>query len=135
MLNQFTERMAGKSDDELIAILTANRPDYIEDALFAAQLEFDKRRIPAERIEIVREEQAFIRELKLARAAEPLEKEIKIISLLIPYLAKRIYGHRFRKYRLEGYDRKYSEFVNFLTWGWLSWLGLGILIAILSKYF
>jgi hypothetical protein len=130
MQNQFTERMAGKSDDELIAVLTINRRDYIGDALTAAQAEFDKRQIAPERIATVQAEQAVLLEKKQSQDNEPLEIGVKVLCMFLPFLTALFY---WSVYEREGYKRKKTELGKMVLNAWLIRFGLIFLIVLLSK--
>ena len=132
MSYNFTDLMLKKSDDELITILTARREEYSEAALAAAQNEFDKRQIPKDKIEKVQKEQTLIKEKETALANEPLERDIKILAMILPLIARIIYGGKFRR---EGYDRKYAELYNAIFKGRLIYITAFVLLMILSNYF
>ncbi len=70
MKTNFDNIISKKTDEELITILSARREEYVEDLIFSAQREFDKRNISIDQIEVVKKEQNVIK-----------EKEIELMSL------------------------------------------------------
>ena len=130
MNSDFTTLMSKKTDNELITILTARRDEYAETALSAAQAEFEKRQIPKDLIERVEKEQTIIKEKETALANEPLEKDIKILAMIFPIIARLMYTEKFRK---GGYDRKLEEMGTAYWYGRLIFLGLIILFIVFIK--
>src|ERR1044072_7962046 len=106
MAIDFLEVMEQRTDEELIAILTARKEDYTEPALTAAKIEFDKRRIPGGIVQKIEEKQMKRKETEISRAAEPLEKDVKIVALLVPSLARALYKKKFAE---GGYEKKLAE--------------------------
>jgi len=122
--------MSKKTDDELITILTARRDEYAEAALAAAQAEFDNRQIPKDKIEKVQKEQTILKEKEVALTNEPLEREIKILAMVFPLMARLIYADKFRK---GGYDKKLADMATAYWYSRLIFLGVIILIIVVVK--
>lgn len=129
--NDFSNVMSKQTDDDLIAILTVKRLDYAEEAVMAAQLEFDKRQIPSDKIDQIKKDQLAIKEKKDVLANEPLERDVKILAMVFPLIARFIYTDKFRK---GGYDRKVEEMSSAFFVGRLYLFGLIALIIILVKF-
>jgi hypothetical protein len=132
MSYNFTELMSKKTDEELITILSARRDEYSEAAIDAAEIEFKKREISLDKIEIVKVEQTAIKEKESANANEPLEKDIKRLAMIFPLIARLMYAEKFRK---EGFDRKLEEMTNAYFYGRLLFVGIIIVIIVVIKSF
>ncbi len=128
----FKSIMSKKTDDELITILSARSDEYTEVALEAANEEFKKRNIAIDKIERVKAKQVAIKQIEVAKANEPLEKDIKILATFLPLIARISYAEKFRK---EGYDKKLEEMSNAYFVGRLLFVGLIILMVVVSKLF
>lgn len=126
----FNEVMAKHSDEKLIAVLNAKPGDYVDEAIIAAQTELDKRKIPFEKIEMVKKEQAVVNEKASALANEPLEKDVKIFAMIFPLFARISYATKFRE---GGYERKSAELTGAFFIGRLLYIGLIILIIVVVK--
>lgn len=131
MAIDFNEVMSKQTDEQLITILTVKRTDYTEPALTAAQKEVDKRNIPTDKIEKVQKEQAIIKEKIDALANEPLERDIKIMAIIFPLLARILNANKFRT---GGYERKSAELSKAIMIGRFAYFGLIALIIILVKW-
>src|SRR5262245_4719682 len=121
MNHDFAGLMAKKTDDELIAIVTARRDEYSPAALIAADAEMDKRNVPVERLETIKKEQAVIKEQDTARANEPLEGDIKFLTMVFPLIAWMTYADKFRQ---GGYDRKLEDMASARWRARMIYLGL-----------
>lgn len=130
MSYNFTELMSKKSDEELIAILTVRKGEYADAAINAAQTEFEKRHLPEDKIEKIRNEQIEIKDKEVVRANEPLESDIKVLSIFLPLVARLMY---YEKFRTGGYDRKLEEMSRVFWISRLIFLALIILIIILVR--
>lgn len=126
----FKSIMSKKTDDELITILSARSDEYTEIALKAANEEFKLRNIATDKIERIKTEQISIKKVELAKANEPLEKDIKLLATFFPFIARIMYAEKYRK---EGYDRKLEELSSRYVVGNLIIVGLIILIIIIIK--
>ncbi len=124
----FADVMSKKTDNELISILTANREDYAPKAIDAAQAEFEKRNIDSAKIESVRAREEESRKIRISRANEPLEKDVKVLAIIVPIVARLIYA---RKFREGGYDRKLSELISVFFMSRIILLGVIVLIIII----
>jgi hypothetical protein len=132
MENKFVQIMQNHSDEELFEIVTRFKNDYQPEAVLAAEEELNKRNIPNERFEKVRE---FVKVKELKEefiSKEHLGIPQKILFLicsisLIPILVAAYYER-------QGYLKKYQDAWKFMKIGLYIW-GAIILLQVLSLIF
>lgn len=121
-MQDFKEVMAGKSDADLIEIVTKLRDDYQPGAVTAAEAELKSRNLSAEQIALAGVEIRGKETEKQLKADEPLGTGQKILFLLffwgvIPWAMA-------GTFKSKGYIKKYRE-----AWLYMK-IGLGIFVGI-----
>ena len=124
--------MGQKTEDELINILTLDRDDYTENAIETAKIEFEKRGFNLEKYE-----KSYLKYLELKKnlnenANKPLEKQTKIIGMILPYISIYMYKKEFQK---NGFERKIRELYTASNIGIILYILLNILtLFIIYKF-
>ena len=122
----FTKTMAKAADEELIKIVTADRENYQEAAILAAQLELTKRNLPLDLIEQTKQVQATQKEFDVIKANTPLDTHWKILTFLFPAIFQLIISGFFKS---NGYERKSNELAKWTIYG----IGFYFLLVILAS--
>jgi hypothetical protein len=129
MIDNFEEVMAKRTDSELAKIVAGPEGNYQSAALDAARKEFDKRNLSTELL--VSAKQEFERDQKLMdhRSGIPLGTDLKVLTFMFPGIIQIILSGKLKD---DGYDRKASELSRWTLYGFGFYVGLFILISILS---
>ena len=114
--------MQKASDAELIKILTADRSDYQEDAIVAAEKELTRRNLPVEQIESVKNDNAVQLKIKEARANAPLDFHWKVLAVIFPGIFQVIISGLLKG---DGFDRKAKELTKW------TFIGIGFYILLI----
>jgi hypothetical protein len=118
----FPEQMSAMNDDELYAVLS-KKDDYLDEAISAAENEFQKRGLDPGKIESVKQEQQTER---MAIADQPLSGLLAFLLFLFPLgLPQFLIAERFRQI---GATRKSKE-----TWRSM-WIGIAFYAALSLFY-
>jgi hypothetical protein len=128
MANNFEDLMSKKNDTDLFKIVTGSVDDYQPAALEAAKNEFAKRNLAEDQFEATKQEIEQDKKIKYDKANEPLDMGWRILAFIFPGLIPLIFSGGFR---INGYERKASEFVKWTFYGFGFYIGLGALIALL----
>ena len=131
MKNEFDEIMGKQTDEALIKILRSEPGDYQAAALEAAKNELDRRNLSEQQINTVKQSIAQDVLLRENKANEPLDMGRKVLTFIFPAIFTFILGATLKA---SGYDRKYKELVRWTFYGFGFYVGLFILIAILSQF-
>ncbi len=158
MTKDFNEIMAQRSDKELAVILTTKRDEYKEDAINAAQVEFDKRDLDVNNLVTVAEMKA------VEKAKEPIPKHeqkfnwlhkfftffslgyiyyiwaliskyvfempiLAVLGLPITIIAQVIL---FKEFKKKGFDKLALDLKNWALNGWIFYVGLAVLFYLLG---
>jgi hypothetical protein len=129
MNNEFDEVMEQRTDEELIAILGSSEGDYKPAAMEAAQRVFNKRKLPEDKIKIIKQVIEQKQEADAIRADEPLEGIYKFLAFVFPGILVLMLAGTFKA---DGYDRKAKELVKATLYGLGFYFGLVILILFLE---
>lgn len=121
----FKIEMAKRTDEELIQVLTVDRDSYLPEALAAANEEFEKRNLPAEKISSITEVLLQKKEIDTQRANEPLDVAIKVVTFIFPLIVTLILS---AFYKSGGYDRKGRELAAWTLYGFIFY---AVLVTIL----
>ncbi len=132
MSRDFQKVMAQRTDDELIAIVSARKDEYNPEAIKAAQKELDSRNVDNEKFVKIAVEQEEIKRTEDYKAGLPLEKDAKLLAIFLPLGARLTYGRNLLR---EGYERKHAEFENAIFMGRLLYVGLIILLVVMVSLF
>jgi hypothetical protein len=130
MENNFSNIMADRSDAELLNILTNQRDDYQPEAIQAAEIEYKKRNLSEDQINIAQKEIEIVNEQVLEKANQKLETIWKAIAFIFPGILLLIFSGTFKA---DGYDKKAKELIKWTLYGFGFYLGLFILIMILNN--
>ncbi|MGZ3757134.1 MAG: hypothetical protein ACXVAY_11920 [Mucilaginibacter sp.] len=131
MENQFDHVMSKRTDIELIKILNSPEGDYVPEAIEAAQREYNKRNLSTEQITVVEQELEQNQQANEVKANEKLSSNLKIFAFLFPGLLFIMFAGT---YKADGYDRKAKELILSTFYGWGFYIGIIILITILSYF-
>jgi hypothetical protein len=129
MAQNFEDIMSQETDEDLFKIVTGPANDYQPAALEAAQKEFAKRNLSEEQLSEVKHKIEVDDKIKNDKANEPLETWWKILTFAFPGIIQIIFSGGFR---INGYDRKASEFVRWTIYGFGFYIGLILLIKALD---
>lgn len=127
--NNFTQRMATKSDDDLLVILY-NKDDYQVDAYEAARQEVIRRNLPQEKLENAQILVVQARKAKSDKANEPLDGIYKVLTFLFPAVITLILSRGFER---NGYDRKANELVKWTVLGFGFYGSIVIIMIVLNQ--
>jgi hypothetical protein len=78
----FISKMKNLADEELLRVLTVDKDNYIPEALVIAQNEFDKRNLPADRINFITKDLSKQKVEDDRKAKEPIDFGFKILTFL-----------------------------------------------------
>jgi hypothetical protein len=129
MENKFDEVMSKRTDAELINILNSPDGDYQPVALEAAKREYTKRNLSTEQIAVAEQEIEQRQQKDELKASEKLSSNGKIFAFLFPGFLLIMFAGT---YKSDGYDRKAKELIRYTIYGFGTYIGLGLLLAILS---
>lgn len=113
-MEDFTHVMKGRTDDQLIAVVTVDRGHYRSEALNAAEEELRHRSIDPERYRIVETELRTRQDLLDAKAQLALPRIFKVLAFLFPGVII-LFAVLFLK--ANGYDRQYQELGRWSIYG------------------
>jgi hypothetical protein len=126
MTNQekYAKAMSKKTDAELIRVLTTDANGYEEEALTAAEIEFENRNLTVEQAEKATKinEKVVLEEQN--KAEEPLGGDVKTLIFFIPFKAFGLAGY----YTINGYDRKSKEVIHACYYGFGFYFALILLL-------
>ena len=125
--NRFADAMAGRSDAELVEILTKRRNDYQPDALAVAEMELVKRNLTTEQVEQAKQSVELKDQEIQQRANEPLGAGWKLLTFLIPGIINFMIAGTLKA---DGYDRKFREAWRWTFYGFGFYLSLGLLTTL-----
>lgn len=128
MQSEFKSEMAKRTDDELLQLLTVDRDDYLPDAIIAAQSEFDKRNLPADKIELISKEIAIKKAEAMQKANEPLDVGVKVVTFLFPMVLTFLLSGF---YKAQGYDNKSQQLGTWTMLGFGFYIVIIIIVAVL----
>jgi hypothetical protein len=126
MQRSFTEVMAQKPDEQLLKIL-AKPGDYQPEALEAARLEVEKRKLSSDRVEAVKKEVVIEQKQSTEKAAMPLEGGYKILSFIFPGVIPLMLSTALRT---NGYERKASELLRWTFYGIAFYITIAVFIGL-----
>lgn len=129
MENEFDGVMQKRSDADLLKILNGPADDYQPDALEAAKREFEKRNLSETQIATVEQEILVEKEIDETKANAPLGTPVKILAFILPGIPLLLLSGIFKA---DGLDRKAKEMVRWTLYGFGFYVGLMILITVLS---
>lgn len=133
MTQAFKDVMAGKSDSELLEIVTKLKDDYQSAAVQAAQKEIEDRNLSSDQLEQAKEQIKEKETTETEKANEPLGIGQKILFLIffwgiIPWAMA-------GTFKAKGYTKKYKDAWKFMKIGILVFWGIpALLIFILSLF-
>ena len=119
--------MANQTDEELIAILTVKRKNYVPEAIEAATIEFNKRNLQKEKIVTLAEKADLVEKARIDKSNEPLNDLIKVGTFLFPILLTIILSGL---YSSQGYDRKARQLVSWTLMGICFYIIVGVLSTV-----
>ena len=129
MANKFTDIMSPHTDAELLKIVNVQRNDYQSEALEAAELELQKRNLSAEQVQEAVQENETKKLIETEKANVKLGGGWKVLTFIFPGIIQVIFAGTFK---VDGYHRKASELTRWTLYGFGFYIGLAILIAILT---
>lgn len=123
--------MSKRTDAELINILNSPSGDYQQAALEAAKRVIDSRNLSQEQITTAKLEIEQKQTVVEAKANEPLNVFVKILSFIFPGALLLMFAGTFKA---DGYERKGREMVRWTFYGW-AFYGSVIILMIIITYF
>ena len=129
MANKFTGIMSKRTDAELIKIVNEQRNDYQPEALEAAEQELQMRNLSSEQVQEAVQENETKKQIETEKANVKLGSGWKILSIIFPGIIQVIFAGIFK---VDDYHRKASELTRWTLYGFGFYIGLAILIAILT---
>jgi len=130
MENKFTSSMIQLSDSELLKVVTIARNDYQPEAIEAAEIELKNRNLSVQKTEEVIKENEALEQIKIEKANKELGITLKVLSFIFPGIIQILFS---RVFKADGYDRKARELLKWTFYGFGFYLGIVILIVILSR--
>lgn len=124
----FKTEMTKRTDEELIKLLTADKENYLPEALAAAVEEFEQRNLSPEKLSSITKEVTRKKEIEDKKMNEPLDVGIKVITFLLPLILTLVLSGY---YKSGGYDRKARELVKWTMYGFGFYLGIILLVIFL----
>lgn len=122
----FKSEMEKLSDEELLKVLTVDNDNYLSDALNVAKSEFEKRKLPEDKIGFITNDLIRKKEEENKWAAEPLEPGLKMLTFLFPMILTFLLSGF---YKSKGYDRKASQLGRWTILGFCFYIIVAFLIA------
>jgi len=132
MESQFDAVMRERTDAELIKIVTGPTDDYQPEALEAARLEYAHRNLTEAQVAVAEQEILHTQAVDEAKANTPLGTIFKILAFIFPGILLLMLSGLFRA---DGYERKAREMVRWTLYGLAFYVGLVVLIFVLSAIF
>ena len=130
MENKFTSSMVQLSDTELLKVVTISRNDYQPEAIEAAEIELKNRNLSVQQTEEAIKENESLEQIKIEKANKELGITLKVLSFIFPGIIQILFS---RVFKADGYDRKARELLKWTFYGFGFYLGIVILIIILSR--
>jgi len=130
MENKFTSSMVQLSDTELLKVVTISRNDYQPEAIEAAEIELKNRNLSVQQTEEAIKENESLEQIKIEKANKELGITLKVLSFIFPGIIQILFS---RVFKADGYDRKARELLKWTFYGFGFYLGIVILIVILSR--
>ncbi|MES2764438.1 MAG: hypothetical protein V4642_01110 [Bacteroidota bacterium] len=127
MSNQFEEVMAGRTDTELLKIVTGPQDGYQPAALEAAKKEFTRRNLSSDQVEISKQVIETEQKVKDEKANTPLGTGWKVLTFIFPGLIQLMLSGVFKA---DGYSRKSKELSRWTLYGF----GFYIIVILLSRF-
>jgi hypothetical protein len=124
----FENEMKKLNDESLLKVLTIEKDNYQPEALAAAKTEFEKRGLPANKINFITQDLNSQKAEDDKKAIEPLDDGLKILTLLFPMIIT-FFLSGF--YKSKGYDRKAGQLGNWTLLGFGLYIAVTIIIALL----
>jgi len=118
------------SDSELLKVVTIARNDYQPEAIEAAEIELKNRNLSVQKTEEVIKENEALEQIKIEKANKELGITLKVLSFIFPGIIQILFS---RVFKADGYDRKARELLKWTFYGFGFYLGIVILIVILSR--
>ena len=122
----FKIEMEKLSDEELLKVLTVDSDNYLPDALTAAKSEFEKRKLPEDKIGFITDVLIKKKREENKKAAEPLDIGLKVLTFLFPMIFTFLLSGF---YKSKGYDRKASQLGRWTILGFCFYIIVALLIA------
>jgi hypothetical protein len=132
MESQFDDVMRKRTDIELIKIVTGPPADYQPEAFNVARREYYRRNLSEAELAIAQQEIQYTRAVDEAKANTPLETIYKILAFIFPGILLLMLSGLFKA---DGYDRKAKEMVRWTLYGFGFYVGLVVLIFLLTAIF
>ena len=126
MLFDFDTQMQQATDAELVHAAVTNRDDYQPEAVAAAEAELNRRQLPDDQFNHLKNRQIHKNHEEAYRAEIPLETGWKIFSFLFPGILQLLVAGSFKA---GGYDRKANELGTWTLYGFFFYIGLTVFFA------
>jgi hypothetical protein len=125
---EFKSVMEKLSDEELLKVLTVDNDNYLPDALTAAKSEFEKRKLPEDKIGFITNDLVRKKDEENKKAAELLNPGLTVLTFLFPMILTFLLSGF---YKSKGYDRKASQLGRWTILGFCFYIIVALLIAYL----
>jgi hypothetical protein len=132
MENEFDVVMQKRTDAELFKILNGAPDDYQPIALEAAKREFARRNLSEHEVATAKQEVEQKQAIDETKANMPLDTGYKIVAFILPGIILLMLSGVFKA---DGYDRKARELVTWTLYGFGFYIGIIVLINVLSAVF
>lgn len=129
-MNRFEKIMANNSDSELLKIVNEQRADYEQEAVEAAEKELAQRNLSTEQIFIAEEKNEAHKKARLNRANTELGDGWKALTFIFPGLLPLLLSGALKA---DGYTRKAKELSKFTLYGFGFYIGILILVMVISQ--
>jgi len=129
MQNKFAEAMSKCSNAELIKIVGKLREEYQPEAVIAAEIELEKRKVSGQIIVKDKKEKKKGKLSLEEKANLPLDVNSKILTLLFPRPARFLTDYWLKD---EGYLRQYREWRQWTIVGIIFYLVIFILVILIA---
>lgn len=128
--NPYAAPMSKLTHHQLLRVLDEDAHQYLPQALEAAALELQARKLSAADVARYEEENAHHAAVMAMRAAEPLEWPWRVLAMLMPGILHSLWVARFRE---DGYLRKARDMGNWSMIGFVCMVALAIASIILQE--
>ena len=130
MNNRFEKIMADCSDSDLLKIVNEQRGDYEQEAVEAAEKELATRNLSTEQIFKAEEVNETHKKARIDRANTELGDGWKALTFIFPGLLPLLLAGTLKA---DGYTRKAKELSKFTLYGFGFYIGILILVMIISQ--